>query len=105
MHTQPPIRDLRTARSEDRSVRLGPRFSKFCWSWSGSVRDFRKKTEPLGPVPIGFSPWIPAPNEDFSKNLTKEVVKLEYLARIKTCLRAWLKNNPSNQVDYSNIFK
>ena len=35
----------------------------------------------------------------------EEVVKLEYLARIKTCLRAWLKNNPSNQVDYSNIFK
>ena len=35
----------------------------------------------------------------------KQVVKLEYLAWIKTCLRAWLKNNPSNQVDYSNIFK
>ena len=54
---------------------------------------------------VGPGPWIPALNEDFSKNLTKEVVKLEYLARIKTCLRAWLKNNPSNQVDYSNIFK
>ena len=25
----------RTARSEDRPVRLGPRFSKFFWSWSG----------------------------------------------------------------------
>ena len=47
----------------------------------------------------------PTLNEDFSNVLTKEFVKLEYLARIKTCLRAWLKNNPSNQVDYSNIFK
>ena len=33
-------RDPRTAWSEDRSVRLRPRFSKFYWSWSGSVRDF-----------------------------------------------------------------
>ena len=30
-------RDQRTTRSEDRPVRIGPRFSKFCWSWSGPV--------------------------------------------------------------------
>ena len=23
-------------------VRFGPRFSKICWSWSGSVQDFQK---------------------------------------------------------------
>ena len=31
------VRDPRTARSGDRSVRVGPRFSKICWSWFGSV--------------------------------------------------------------------
>ena len=30
-----------TYRSGDRPVRFGPRFSKFYWSWSGTVRDFR----------------------------------------------------------------
>ena len=30
-------------------VRFGPRFSKFCWSWSGSVRDFQNFAGP-GPV-------------------------------------------------------
>ena len=29
------IMDPRTARSGDRPVRLGPRFSKFSWSWFG----------------------------------------------------------------------
>ena len=29
------IRDPRTARSGDRPVRIGPRFSKYCWSRSG----------------------------------------------------------------------
>ena len=52
------IRDPRTAwrtdrdswtDSEDRSVRLGPRFFKFFWSWSGSVRDFLNFASP-GPV-------------------------------------------------------
>ena len=38
--TDQKLRDPRTAWSEDRSVRLGPRFSKFFWSWCGSVRDF-----------------------------------------------------------------
>lgn len=33
-------RDPRTTWSEDWSVRLGPRYSKLCWSWSGSVLDF-----------------------------------------------------------------
>ena len=42
-------RDPRTAWSEDRSVRLGPRFSKIFWSWSGSVRDFSNFVGP-GPV-------------------------------------------------------
>ena len=27
-------------------VRFGPRFSKFCWSWSGSVRDFSNFASP-----------------------------------------------------------
>ena len=31
----PTIMDPRTARSGDRPVRLGPRFSKFSWSWFG----------------------------------------------------------------------
>ena len=30
-------------------VRFGPRFSKFCWSWSGSVPDFPNFVGP-GPV-------------------------------------------------------
>ena len=30
-------------------VRFGPRFSKICWSWSGSVRDFQKF---FGPGPV-----------------------------------------------------
>ena len=37
------VRDQWTAWPEYRSVRLGPRFSKFCWSWSGSVRYVRKR--------------------------------------------------------------
>ena len=40
------IRDPRTAWSRDRPDRIGPRFSKFCWSWSGPRLDFF-----LGPVP------------------------------------------------------
>ena len=35
------IRDPRTARSVDQPVRFGQRFSKFVWSWSGSVREFQ----------------------------------------------------------------
>ena len=34
-------RTPKNVRSRDRPVRIGPRFSKFCWSWSGSVRDFK----------------------------------------------------------------
>ena len=37
-----PSRDPRTTRSRDRPVRLDPSFSKFCWSWSGSVQDILK---------------------------------------------------------------
>ena len=47
------LRDPRTARSRDRQVRIGPRFSKFCWSGP------RTRTEPFGSGPTGFGPWIP----------------------------------------------
>ena len=43
------IRDPRTARSVDRPVLIGPRFSKFCWSWSGQVPGFEIF---LGPGPV-----------------------------------------------------
>ena len=62
------IRDPRTARSMDRPVLIGPRFSKFCWSWSGQVPGFEIFLDPgpvpgfeifLSPGPVGFRPWIP----------------------------------------------
>ena len=34
--SSPSTRDPRTARSRDQSVWIWPRFSKICWSWSGS---------------------------------------------------------------------
>jgi len=48
-----PFRVPRTAWSEDRSVRNGSRICNFFWSGP------RTRTEPLGPGPIGFGPWIP----------------------------------------------
>ena len=55
------IREPRTAWSEDRPVRLGPKFSKFCCSWSGSVRDFPKTLISTGPGPswskISYKFW------------------------------------------------
>ena len=43
------IRDTRTAWCRDRPVRIGPRFSKFCCSWFGPVRDLEIF---LGPGPV-----------------------------------------------------
>ena len=38
--------------STDRPVRIGPRFSKFCWSWFGPVWNFQNSV----------GPWIPGSN-------------------------------------------
>ena len=38
------IRDLRNAWSGDRLVRIGPRFSKICWSWSSPVLEFELRS-------------------------------------------------------------
>ena len=67
-------RDIRTAGSRDQSVRIGPKFSKFLWSWSDQVRNSKissvlvrwlKNVADTGPVLdfskfsglAGFDPW------------------------------------------------
>ena len=39
-------------------VRFGPRFSKFCWSWSGSVRDFQNLLVLVRPGPIYSQDYV-----------------------------------------------
>ena len=40
MTSKVEARDQLTAGFGDRPVRIGPRFSFFCWSWSASVQGF-----------------------------------------------------------------
>ena len=70
-------RDPRTAKSGYRPVQIGPRFSKFCWSWFGPVLDFEIIFEisqifsvliRAGPRFLtGFGPWIPV--DSFETNM------------------------------------
>ena len=68
-----------TSKAGINGLRIGPRFSKFCWSWSGPKFHFllvlvrpgprfqillvrfgpKTSTEPLVPEPTGYGPWIP----------------------------------------------
>ena len=51
-------RDPPSARSGDRTVRLGPRFPKFCWSRSEPVLDVPKFSGPGGSwISQNFSSW------------------------------------------------
>ena len=50
-------RDPRPARKKDRSDSV--RDLEFCWSGP------RTRTEPFGPGPTGFGPWIPEQSYDF----------------------------------------
>ena len=71
------FRDPWTAESGDRAVRIGPKFSKFCWSWFGPVLDFEIIFEisqifsvliRAGPRFLtGFGPWIPV--DSFETNM------------------------------------
>ena len=74
-------RDLRTIRSGERPVQIGPKFSRFCRPgqsrpWSEPTLDFTFFRSWSALEPIGISPWIPGhTNESLYRwtGLKKEV--------------------------------